>query len=681
MRAWPAAAWTIAAAVAVLWPSRFIGVLDGAPLDGRVEAVVAGLVLPCAWWLVPNRTGLRSLRVLIVLLLAWKATTGMIATQQGLCAVASAPQPLAGDAMTIRIDEPAGLLRSWDVRADLWAERPACTAILTRGLPALQDFPAWYLNITDQILKKRDFTIAVKGWATMAGPATLTFDVGRDVQLSGTVNGAPIGSQTALVAGANAIDLSLAVTGEAWRFEPMVNGRSLFDAATVTTGPPGTIDRFMAPWAWIVAPMFCLAIAGVLVWQGLSRFASSPMILAWLAAAIAASIALAFAPASWPRAAGALTLAAAAIPLATRSRNLRGAFVLLGAPWLAFFAAISIAQIGRFSIYSTDDWLAYQVAGYRIVMNGRWIEAGTPAFDYQPLYRWMTGALHLVFGDSSVGEVYWDAGCLLMGALLAFQLARMAAGFRWGVIAGAATLATFTLGTPWYFIGRGLSEIAAAGWAFLAMFFLLRARRGDARWIAAATVAAVLMFYSRLNHLLWAVTLPVLLLPLSVPTAFRAIARAASRIHRRHLVIYFGGFAAALLVFMLRTWYFTGVFALFYGTSLRHNDTGLRPWTLFNGEVWAKVSHSLYSFVWMNEPAHPDPRAAIMAAGFLVGVLALLQVPVARRVPGALVLAAAGATVGAFFAHGHGYPGRFSIHAVPLASALAMTAASKGWRA
>jgi hypothetical protein len=48
------------------------------------------------------------------------------------------------------------------------------------------------------------------------------------------------------------------------------------------------------------------------------------------------------------------------------------------------------------------------------------------------------------------------------------------AGFRWAVGAAAATLAIFTLGTIWYFVGRGLSEIAAAGFAFLAALTIVR---------------------------------------------------------------------------------------------------------------------------------------------------------------------------------------------------------------
>jgi hypothetical protein len=190
----------------------------------------------------------------------------------------------------------------------------------------------------------------------------------------------------------------------------------------------------------------------------------------------------------------------------------------------------------------------------------------------------------------------------------------------------------------------------------------------------AATVMAILMFLARLNHLLWAAFLPALLLPLRVPTEWRAVAGAVRRLRMSSVAIYASGFVAALLLFMTRTWYYTGSFSMFYGTSLRHNDTGLRPWTLLDATAWSKVAHSLWAFVWMNEPTGPDPRAIVMAAGALVLIAALLQIPTARRVPAALVIAAVGSVIGGFFAHAHVYPGRFSIHAVPLASAMTMIA-------
>lgn len=608
-----------------------------------------GLVLPSLWWVSRERFRSTWSHVAIVLLLVWKAGTGVVAEQQGLCMVATANQPLAGTAMTMRIDEPRGFLRSWDVRADLWAEQPRCTAIVTRPFHESSEFPAWFLNITDQMIGRRDFTI----------------------RLTGVVDTA---------AGTRRIDDSVTVRGESMHYEPVIDNISAFDAGLVTVSEPATIDRLLAPWAWLVAPLLCIALIGRLGVDVLRRLDSQVAAWAWIAVASAAAVMLALSGNLLAqRAAGLIAFGAVMVQLRAPLRNVRGAFLLVGVPWLAFFAARSLSMAGRFSIYSTDDWLAYQVAGYRIFINGFWLEAGSPTFDYQPLYRWITGALHLVFGDSSVGEVYWDATCLLIGALLAFQIVRLTAGFRAGLVAAAISLSMFTLGTPWHFFGRGLSEISAAGFAFLAMWFLLRARLGATRWVVAGTAMAVLMFFSRLNHMLWVVFLPAMLLPMRAEMSLASVLPALRRVRSSSVVIAVSTFVAALLLFMTRTWYYTGDFSLFYGTSLRHNDTGLRPWTLFDVTAWQKVWHSLQAFGWMNEPPQFDLRAVVMVSGMLIGAAALMQVPIARRVPAALAITAAGSIVGAFFAHAHGYPGRFSIHAVPLASAMTVIAATKAW--
>ena len=669
------ALWSALAALALLWPARLTGVLDGVPFDGRAEAVVIGVIAPAVWWLDRQVVAVTWVRVLIVALLVWKSGMSGIAAQQGLCLAAFAKTPLDGANQGIPIVEPSGALRSWDVRADWRDPQPECTAILTRPLPAQAAFPAWFLNVTP----RRDFNMAVRGSVTTAQPRTLSFDLGSDVQLTGRVDQLDVaGAPLVLDAGTHTLDLSMAFTGDAWRFEPKLDDAPLWRRALVTATPPRAIDRVLAPWAWLVTPLLVAALVGGAAIRLARRLQPDWPLLLWVAGATAAAVALAlWTDARWHRAAGLIGAAAIAVPVRARLRNLRGAFLLVGVPWLAFFVAWSIRQVGQFSIYSYDDWLTYQVAGYRIYMHGYWLEGGNAVFDFQPLYRWMTGALHLVFGDSSVGEVYWDATCLLIGALLAFSVVRATAGFRWGLVAAIATLATFTLGTPWYFFGRGLSEIAAAGWSFLAMFFLLRGRRGSVSWIAAAGVMAVLMFYTRLNHLLLAFFLPALLLPLRVPAVAATLARALGQVRHRRAVLFLGVFSTGVLLFMLRTWYYTGVFSLFYGTSLRHNDTGLRPWTLFDGEVWTRVAHSLANFVFMNEPPRPDPRAIVMVAGAAVLAGAWLQVPVLRRVPAALAIAGAGASVAAFLAHAHGYPGRFSVHMVPIAAALAAIAAAR----
>ena len=67
-------------------------------------------------------------------------------------------------------------------------------------------------------------------------------------------------------------------------------------------------------------------------------------------------------------------------------------------------------------------------------MQGYWLEGGSTVFYFQPFYRWIVGLLHVVFGDSSVGEWYWDGACLLAGALLSFRITtdvRRASGGAW----------------------------------------------------------------------------------------------------------------------------------------------------------------------------------------------------------------------------------------------------------
>ncbi len=636
--------WGVLIAAAVLWPSRFLGPFDGVPLDAPLEAIGLGLVLPWAFWLGRDACRTKAFRIAVLALLTWKAGTAAVAVQQGLCAQFRAPQPLHGDAITFAIEEPLGYLRSWDLRADLWDFEPKCTAVLSRPLPDTEAFPAWFVNITDVMMRRRDFTMTVRGFVTNDG-------------------------QT------QPVEYSLALKRDPWVFDPTVNGASVWSAPLVTTAPPSAIDRALAPWAWTVAPVLCLAILAMLL-RSAATVLREPRSVAWVLASAVMGVALAQLPDSAHRAAGVIALGALVARVPAASGNLRLAAWMLGASWLSFFAASSVDLVGRLTPYSVDDWLAYQIAGYRIYMNGHWLEGGTAAFDYQMLYRWITGALHLVFGDASVGETYWDASSLLIGALLAFYLAHRHAGFQWGLAAGALVLATMTLSTGWHFFGRGLSEISAAGFAFLAAAALLRARDRGAAWALVAAVMAALMFYARQNHLLWAPCFVALLLPPETGSDFASIRVAMARVPWRAAVAYLGGFAVAVVALMTRTYYFTGQFSLFYGTSMHKNDIGLRPWTILDLEVWSNVVHSLAAVIFMNEPPRPDVRSVVLAIGAVVAILALLPVPLARRIPAALVIVAITGVGSAFIVHSHAYPGRFSIHLLPFAAALTAIAAS-----
>jgi hypothetical protein len=80
--------------VSLLWPSRLAGLLDGAPLDTRADALVIGLALPAMWIISPRVVRLRATRALIVGLLVWKGLLALVAVPDGWCVRFTSPVPL-----------------------------------------------------------------------------------------------------------------------------------------------------------------------------------------------------------------------------------------------------------------------------------------------------------------------------------------------------------------------------------------------------------------------------------------------------------------------------------------------------------------------------------------------------------------------------------------------------------
>ena len=676
------AVWLVVFWIALLWPSHALSWAGGAPLDSRAAALLIGVLVPALCLVQPGflrRTLVRAGAIALVLV---KVAGSLLLSQQGLCATFSTQAPYATNVLTIPIDEARGLLRSWDVRADWRASMPRCTAIVDRPYASSSAFPAWFVNITDFATGgKRDLAMDVSGYARVNARGLFVVEVDRDMTVTGRIGSQDVSSAdgrpmlATLDAGTHRIDLHAGLTGEHWRLVPTWNGQDAFAATALTASEPKALDR-VAGLFRVAQVLLVIALIGAWVVSIAIEYSASPALLAWCV--VSACVLAAFGAAGRFERLSVLLLAGAVlVPLAPSHRTLRGALLLVGVPWLALIAASTLPQIGHFTTYSNDDWLAYQVAGYRIFMSGFWLEGGSRVFDYQPLYRWMTGALHLVFGDSSVGEAYWDAICLLMGAAVAFVLVDRTAGFRWAVAAAAATLMTFSVGTIWYFVGRGLSEVSAAGWGFLAALVLLHNRAASARAAVLAGVFAVLMFYARLNHLLFAVFLLALTIPLTVPARWRDAVHQVISIDVRASAAYLGTFAAGVALFATRTWWYSGVFSILYGTSLKYNDTGLRLTTLFDGAVWMRIWHSLRALVWMNEPPSPDPRAILVVAGVLLSAGALLQLPKLNRLPLSIAIVCIGACVSSFLAHTHNYPGRMSIHLAPFAVAMTATAGAR----
>jgi hypothetical protein len=318
----------------------------------------------------------------------------------------------------------------------------------------------------------------------------------------------------------------------------------------------------------------------------------------------------------------------------------------------------------------------YQRYAYRIVMQGYWLEGGTPTFYFQPFYRWIVGLLHAVFGDSSVGERFWDGMCLLAGAMLSFRITRTVAGFRWGLVAAALPLAVFALGTAHYLIGYGLSEISSAGLMSMAALCAIHSRHRRTAAAVAAGLLATLGFYTRLNNGIMAAGVAIFALPLSMP--IRAIVHPGvwwRRVSWRIVAAIAGVLGLGLLFFAWRTYHFTGVFSVFHGTQ-RHIVAIWQPGMTVKAYLQA-LTQNLMLVLTVNDPPRFDVYALPVLGGALIAVLSVGGAPRLRELPAAAVLFFFAAIAGAIITHGWVYAGRFSVHILPITCALTVCAAAK----
>jgi len=693
--------WGVVLVAAIAWPGRIVGALSGAPFDVPAIALLLGVVLPALWVLYPAFLQHRLARGIIVVLLGWKLLAWMMLPQGGWC----------GTFLTKYPDTIGGyrLAQGWDVRT--WdGRRPhTCSAVVARGYSRQTQFPAWIVNIPfgqDRLVQTDEpeslfvenarppegqYAFLVNGAMFVESAGTMTIDTGSDVTLSGTVDAASVagtdGSTVTLPmdAGPHVVSLQLDMRGRDWRFIPRWNGSDLFDTVATSTAPLTPFAATIQRVCRFISPTLILGLLGcwiAVAWSALRPGAVAIVSIAAVATA-AAWTASGGADSSAARFAVLLLLAVIVIPVPRALRTTRGAWLLVATPWLALLSTIGFRSIGGFRLYLFgDDSLTFQRFAYRIFMDGFWLEGGQPTFWNQPLYRWLCGTLHVIFGDSSVGELLLDGFGLLVGALFAYEVVNRTAGFRAGVAAAVAVLVTTALGPNWYLLGRGLSEIAASMWLYLAAIMLTQARDGSpARHGMIAGLFATLAFYTRLNHLPLILALSALSLPETTPAgaAFKLQSwRQLPRLAGPYLLV----IAVGLAAFTARTWYFTGVLDPFVGTTRLHNATGLglTIHSLWSAEAWRRALESVAMIVTVQDPPRLDVRSLLVLAGFAGALLALVGVPVARRLPLGVAVMAVASVAGGLVARGVAYPGRFSVHVIPVAVAIAVSIAGLAMR-
>ncbi len=664
--------------MAVLWPSRLAGPLVGAPLDAVSDAILIGLVLPVL--IAIDRRILRQspVRILIVLLLAWKATMAAAVVQDGWCLRFTSATPLFVNQERVP--------HAWDVRADWRSEVPRCSAVMTRGYPTIDRFPVWFYNLPPanwlEPAKEHErppfVTVAIDVHGYLHADAAGSFRVrtGQDVSISATIDGTAVdggalAGGVGLQPGTHEIALSGTMQGERWALLPEWNGADVWQSAAATMAAPGGIDRAMRPWArWItpvlIGALLLLGAAGLFTRVGDRAVVVTSVAMSAIAAAtLGRSMAM--------RALPLLLSVSAFLRVPRRLQNVFGIQLLIGLPFFALIAARGFEEIGRATWYTSgDDWWLFQRYAYRIYLEGYWLEGGEPSFWFQPFYRWIAGALHMVFGDSSVGELFWDGACAWAGAVFAFHVTRVAGGFRWGVAAAILTLLMMSLGPGWWLLGRGLSELTSSGLIYSAALWTLRGRTSP-KYTLIAGLCLALAFYTRLNNLILAAAVMGFCLPLSVRAGdwrqWRSWWPAMSKPALAGIVT---AIAGAILLFSLRTYYYTGSVNALAGTQASARSV----WQPTDaGDTTAEnVIGSVLMVLTMSDPPRLDPRSFPILIGLAAALLGLAGVKRFAELPLYVSLLCVAGIAGAFVARGSAYPGRFSINLITVTVALTVCA-------
>jgi len=670
------AIWAGLGLAALLWPSRLAGPVDGAPLDFTFEAIAAVAAVFAAW-LHPRILRAAGPRAIIVGLLAWQALIAGSASMDGWCLRFVSPVPL------YRATGP--IPHSWDVRADWRAPVPECSAIMRRSYTVLEEFPVWFYNLPPVLegfpaeASDRPPMVRLRldahGYIDVPQEGTLRFAVDEDVRLRLRVDDREFTHDQALAgvrvpAGSHLVTLDGDLQRWHWALRAFWDDHDLWSAVTATTTPPTTIDRWLRPWARYVSALLLIAFLITAIGAIAAR-AQSPGTLMFAALCSVVVAAMPFTGSPVATRVGALALFA---PLAwrvpRRLQNGLGASLLVGLPFLAIYVALGVPQIGVFTWYSSgDDWWMFQRYGYRIFMEGYWLEGGQLTFWFQPLYRWISGALHMVFGDSSVGELWWDASCAGIGAFFSYLVTRRFAGFRHGLAAAALTLVILVLGPGWYLFGRGLSELSSMGLIYAAALTATRARRGHVGALLATAILGTLAFYTRLNNLPIACAIAVFAFPTRTPVTGVWRPSLWVREARKPVIVsVLGGVAIGMWLFTWRTWHYTHQLDMFFGTQAADRAVVKADDSLV--AAIGQVIDSMMMMLTMNDPPAFDLRSLPIVLGIAAAVAGAMGVPGLRKLPlNVCVLALAGLT-SAVVARGSAYPGRFSLHLIPAAVAI-----------
>jgi len=312
---------------------------------------------------------------------------------------------------------------------------------------------------------------------------------------------------------------------------------------------------------------------------------------------------------------------------------------------------------------SGDDWIAYQSYGRRVFVEGDWLGAGEGPFSMQPLYRYIVGTYHWLFGQSSFAQNMADVWCVLGAAvIIAFFTAKLRVSAMIIFVACLSYLSINLIGSFRYLIAKGLTENHAMIFLMLAAWFVYRAREGGAKLIILATLFGILGYWTRLDHLGAVVGLAFLLLePVKGPTGGWKGYWHRFQLQWNKVAIYWGFGIISVLILSFRNWLVGGAFFVAnikHGNFIRENLDRGDFFLIITGKHWGQL---------------PSISGFFVALGVFVSLLALFWRPKSfSNYPLSLGIILICLLAPYTVLWTGGYPPRWSIHILPL-SILAVT--------
>lgn len=593
----------VISALALLGAAALPGIasapIDGLPWDSRLEFILVALILPAALlinWRVFARGGMPALA--LAALGAQMAGTLLLPEPGFGARIYTSPEKLE--------------TREWQrtYESTVW---PWQSVVMTQSYEHMRQFPLEWIITDDYDFEQRWFALEVRGTVTLQPGERLIFQVAGEQEAGFTLTLPDGRVEQGLVLRP---DDEIPAVDPSATYAPVtaaVEGRFVYASESdhalipLIVRPDGsTISPFHSDQAWQSAPPEGSLVAG--------------RALAWLADALlllAATLGLAWALWSKYRAGriaaidlflatwalGALWAAAYFTPAQVEGFILPAALALLAARFLAgfpdglrlsrtllagvglvllaLFLRLDLGDLRQIEMFPDgQDNFRYQVIARYIFTSGDPLQINRPPLIYKFLYPYITGGLHVLFGQSPAAQFYLNAWCALLTAVILSRILGqrgVSYRLRWGAVALWLALITGPSFFVFYF-RFGLIEPLAVLLYSLAILLAVQHRR----WVWLAT--GVTLTLLRLDY----AVLLFSTLWLGMPVLEGGFRHGAAQMARDTLGRWRGLLAAGLVVSSLPVgltlffWLRRGVL-ITSASDTRHDSLG----SIFEG--WARI--------------------------------------------------------------------------------------------